>query len=99
MRLYRAVGPDELADISLFGRLFNPPGIDVKYFTLSEAEAVWYARQAVAAFGDPPYTIIETGIGINLTCVATVDQGISVIVLSSNELVGLVPRIVRSNVC
>lgn len=99
MRLYRAVGPAELADIRQFGRLFNPPGIDVRYFTLGEAEAVWYARQAVAAFGDPPYTIIDVRIGIVLTCVATVDQGVSVIVLSSNELVGLVPRIVRSNVC
>lgn len=99
MRLFRAVGPEELADIRLSHRLCNPPGIDVKYFTLSEAEAIWFAQQAVAAFGDPPYAIIEVRIEIDLTCVATVDRGISVIVLSSNELFGLVPRIVRLNIC
>lgn len=98
MKLYRAVGPDELADIRLFHRLRNPDGIDVKYFTLSEAEAVWYARQAVIAFGDPLYTIIAVEIGVDFTPVLFVDRGVSVVVLNSKGLVGLQPWVVRSNV-
>ena len=98
MKLYRAVGPDELADIRLFHRLRNPDGSEVKYFTLSEAEAVWYARQAVAAFGDPPYAIVAVEIGVDFTPVLFVDRGVSVVVLNSKGLVGLQPWVVRSNV-
>ncbi|GGY85912.1 hypothetical protein ACFFTM_16915 [Pseudoduganella plicata] len=80
MRLFRAVRPDELADIRLFHRLRNPNGIDVKYFTLSEAEAVWYARQAVAAFGDPPYAIVAVESGVDFTPMLFVDRGVRVVV-------------------
>ncbi|WEF35479.1 hypothetical protein [Pseudoduganella chitinolytica] len=98
MKLYRAVGPDELADLRLFHRLRNPDGILVKYFTLSEDEAVWYARQAVHAFGDPPYAIITLEIGVDLTSAAHVDRGIRVVVLGSERLAGLQPWVVRTQV-
>jgi hypothetical protein len=96
--LFRAIGPDELADIRLFHRLRNPDGLDVKYFTLSEEEAVWYARQAVAAFGDPPYAIVAVEIGVGFTPVLFVNRGVSVVVLDSKSLVRLLPWVARSNV-
>ncbi|AXA91684.1 hypothetical protein [Massilia sp. YMA4] len=98
MKLYRAVGPDELADLRLFHRLRNPDGVVVKYFTLSEDEAVWFARQACAAFGDPPYAIIRVEIGVDCIPVAHVDRGVSVVLLNSRQLAGLVPVVIRSHV-
>jgi hypothetical protein len=55
-------------------------GVEGKYFTTSGEAAASYARQAVRAFNDPPYTIVRTqvpesvllGPGIS----ATVDRGI-----------------------
>ncbi|WUR15001.1 hypothetical protein E7V67_007805 [[Empedobacter] haloabium] len=98
MKLYRAVGADELADLRLFHRLRNPDGIVVKYFTLSEDEAVWFARQASAAFGAPPYAIIRVEIGVDCIPVAHVDRGVSVVLLNSRQLAGLTPVVIRSNV-
>src|SRR5436309_3646246 len=57
--LYRAVGPAELADIQANGILRNLGSAEGKYFTTSAEAASSYAKQAVSAFGDPPYTLIQ----------------------------------------
>lgn len=96
--LFRAVAPGELADIRRLGCLRNPPGILVKYFALTETEAAWFARQAVAAFGDPPYAIIEVKSVVSYLPKISVDRGIRIVVLDDNDLAGLKPRIIRYNV-
>ncbi|GGC21965.1 hypothetical protein [Pseudoduganella buxea] len=96
--LFRAVGPDELADIRRLGYLRNPPGIVVKYFAVTRAQAIWFARQAVAAFGDPPYAIIQVETVVSYLPKISVDRGIRIVVLDDNDLAGLKPRIIRYNV-
>jgi len=95
--LYRAVKPAELADIQATGSFRTlAGGVEGKYFTTSAEAAASYARQAVRAFGDPPYTIVRTQVpesvllrpGIS----ATVDRGIPAYVLPDKVLSGLRPE-------
>lgn len=92
--LYRAVKPDELADILANNAFRNLGSAEGKYFTTTAAEAASYAKQAMAAFGDPPYTIIRTqapySTFLGLTPV-TVDRGITAWVIPNDRLPGLVP--------
>ncbi|WP_416391616.1 hypothetical protein NR756_02680 [Alloalcanivorax xenomutans] len=97
--VFRAVGPDELADIQKTGAFNNIPGLEGKYFTTSAESAASYAKQAVNAFGDQPYTIVTSKVprsvlkkpGIS----ATVDRGIPAYVLPKRDLSGMVPRVLN----
>lgn len=94
--LFRAVGPAELADIGATGALRNLGSAEGKYFTTSEAGASAYAKQAVKAFGDQPYTIIRTDVPNSIfkgLSPATVDRGIPAWVIPTDRLPGLVPRV------
>ncbi|OYU53316.1 MAG: hypothetical protein CFE27_00085 [Alphaproteobacteria bacterium PA1] len=67
-----------------------------KYFTTSAAEASAYAKQAVNAFGDQPYTIIRTDVPNSIfrgLSPAAVDRGIPAWVIPTDRLPGLVPHV------
>jgi RHS repeat-associated protein len=90
--LYRAVGPDELADIQETSRFINRGSAEGKYFTSSAADASDYARQAVRSFGDAPYTTVQTQIRrSDLPEVVSVDGGIPAYVVPNDRLPGLTP--------
>lgn len=94
--LYRAVGPDELADITATGAFRNLGSAEGKYFTTSAENASWYAKQAVAGFGDAPYTIVQTQVPNSVLgglSSATVDRGVPAWVLPNNRLPGLTPTV------
>ncbi|UOB60234.1 filamentous hemagglutinin N-terminal domain-containing protein [Burkholderia pyrrocinia] len=94
--LYRAVGPAELADIQATGTIRNLGSATGKYFTTSDAAASSYAKQAVTAFKDPPYTTITTQVPnsiLNGIEPVTVDRGIPAYVIPNDLLKGLVPSI------
>ncbi|MFD2256890.1 RHS repeat-associated core domain-containing protein [Luteolibacter algae] len=92
--LYRAVGPDELADISQTGQLINRGSAEGKYFTTSAEHASDYAQQAVRRFRDPPYTTIMTEVPTSsLPAPTSVDGGIPAFVIPNNALPGLQPTI------
>ncbi|CAN0640349.1 filamentous hemagglutinin N-terminal domain-containing protein [Burkholderia cepacia] len=97
--LYRAVGPAELADIQATGTIRNLGSATGKYFTTSDAAASSYAKQAVTAFKDPPYTTITTQVPnsiLNGIEPVTVDRGIPAYVIPNDLLKGLVPSIGNS---
>lgn len=97
VRVFRSVSPLELIDIRQTGRFMNLPGLEGKYFANTAVAAASFARQAVRAFGDPPYTIVSTmvlrkvlrlpGIGVQ------VDEGIQAYLLPNRFLSCLVPEI------
>lgn len=95
--LYRAVGPDELADIMSSGQFRSIPGLEGKYFTTSPQAASNYAQQAVRAFGDEPYTIVSTNAPTSVVnqpgISAIVDGGIPAYVIPNSSLPGLTPTI------
>ncbi len=94
--LYRAVGPAELADINSTGSLRNLGSAEGKYFTTSAADASAYAKQAVKAFGDAPYTTIRTEVPNTIfrgLSPATVDGGIPAWVIPDSRLPGLRPQV------
>lgn len=94
-RLYRAVLGDELSDIAERQAFRNPSGIESKYFSTSAEGAASYARQAAHAFGEGPFTIIETSIASNLITRqmrVTVDRGVSTVVLPTRLLPSLGAR-------
>jgi len=97
--IYRAVGPNELSDIRSTGAFNNVEGIETKYFTKSGEKASEYAKKAVSAFGDEPYTIVKAEISKNTLenpiFFAEVDGGIPAYVLPSNILVNLKPIILN----
>lgn len=99
--LYRAVGPAELANINKTGAFNNIAGIEGKYFTTSAADASAYAKQAVRAFGDAPYTTVRTQVPNSVfkgLSPATVDGGIPAWVLPTDRLKGLTPTVVDNSV-
>jgi RHS repeat-associated protein len=94
--LYRAIGPAELVDIQTTGVLRNLGSAEGKYFTTSAEAAASYAKQAVRAFGDPPYTIVRTTVPNKIfegLTSAPVDRGIQAWVIPSNRLPGLAPQV------
>jgi len=92
--LYRAVGPDELADIGKTGQLINRGSAEGKYFTTSAEHASDYAQQAVRGFRDPPYTTIRTQVPTSsLPSPTSVDGGIPAFVIPNNALPGLKPTV------
>ena len=62
LTLYRAVQPDELADIQRTGQFVNRGSAEGKYFSLTGEGTSAYAKQAVQAFDDPAYTLVTTQI-------------------------------------
>jgi hypothetical protein len=79
----------ELDDIAAHGVFRNPAGIEVKYFSTSPEGAASYARQAARAFGDGPFTLVESRIPSQLITPqmkATVDRGIQTIVVPTENL-------------
>lgn len=95
--LYRAVSPSELADIQKTGRLINRGSAEGKYFTNSAEHASEYAKQAVKAFGDQPYTTIKTKVPTSsLPSPTSVDRGIPAYVIPNKALKGLKPEILNS---
>ncbi len=94
--VYRAVGPDELADILNTGRFNSPYGLEGKYFTSSAESAGFYAQQAVRAFNDPPYTIVQSQLPRNVLNMpgiqATVDRGIPAWVIPNRHLPAMTPN-------
>lgn len=92
--LYRAVMPDELMDIKNTGQFINRGFAEGKYFTSSMDDAANYARQAVNAFDDPPYTIIKTQVPNNfLPTPVNVDGGIPAFVVPNSTLPSLTPTV------
>jgi len=92
--LYRAVQPGELADIQKTGQLINRGSAEGKYFTSSAEDAASYAKKAVTAFKDPPYTIIKTEVPTaSLPTPVSVDGGIPAYVIPSAALPGLTPQV------
>ena len=88
----------ELADIGATGALRNLGSAEGKYFTTSAAEASAYAKQAVKAFGDQPYTIIRTDVPNSIfkgLSPATVDRGIPAWVIPTDRLPELVPSVMN----
>jgi len=70
-----------------------------KYFTTSALGASSYAKQAVRAFGDEPYTLIKTVAPQSALAgleSATVDSGIVAWVIPDQLLIGLIPRVLSS---
>ena len=95
--VYRAVGPGELADIQKTGQLINRGSAEGKYFTSSAEHASDYAKQAVKAFGDQPYTTIKTKVPTSsLPSPVSVDGGIPAYVIPNNSLKGLTPEVLKS---
>lgn len=94
--LYRAVNPEELADIQATGQFINRGSAMGKYFSTSPQGVASYARQAVSALGDEPYAMVSTRISsgsITPIMRATVDGGISSVVVPNSMLSDLVPSI------
>ena len=79
------------------GKLINRGSAEGKYFTNSAEDASSYAKQAVKAFGDQPYTIIKTKVPTSsLPSPVSVDRGIPAYVLPNETLPGLKPEILNS---
>jgi hypothetical protein len=93
--LFRAVLPAEADSIAAnAGAFTNPVGIEVKYFSTTLEGAQSYASQASAAFGDGPFTIVQTAIptsAITPEMAVTVDRGIQTIVVATEDLSKLAP--------
>jgi hypothetical protein len=97
--LYRVVGDVELGIIRSTGGRIPPSlsGLEVKYFSATPEGASSYARQAVRAFGDPPYTLVETKIprsALPADVLHQVDGNVPAVVLPNTLLPKLSPAIV-----
>ena len=97
--LYRMVTVTELDDIRQSGAFQNPLGIENKYFALTAEGAASYAQQAHKAFGDGPFTMVETTMptrSITPNMRVTVDRGISTVIIPTPQLSELSPPQVLS---
>ncbi|HKQ71893.1 MAG TPA: RHS repeat-associated core domain-containing protein, partial [Polyangiaceae bacterium] len=94
--LYRGVMPAELESIGQTGRFINLGSAEGKYFSTTVEGVSSYARGAVKAFGDPPYTLVTTQIPTRLLTPqmgAVVDRGIQSFVIPDALLPGLTPTV------
>ncbi|MDF4005049.1 RHS repeat-associated core domain-containing protein [Luteibacter sp. PPL552] len=94
--LYRAVSPQELANIQETGRFVLAQGLESKYFASSSADVSKFAKMAVASFGDEAYTTVATEVPLsvlNSAERASVDGGIDAYILNESQLQGLKPII------
>ncbi len=88
VRLYRAVEPNELADIEQTRRLRVLPWQEVKYFSLTPEGAARYARMA-GTQGKGPFTLVRVSVRRQLLekfDILEVDQGIPTVVVSKEFL-------------
>ena len=68
--------------------------VEGKYFTSSPSAASSYAKEAVQAFGDPPYTTVSTPILTELLPTpVSVDGGIPAYVIPDTVLPSLKPTV------
>lgn len=97
--MYRAVRAEELEEIQRTNQFRNPEGIEVKYFVLTVEEAERYAKLAVQAFRDSPYSIVRTAVVAEILdregVAVTVDGGIRTYVLTSEMIEGLKPELLH----
>jgi hypothetical protein len=87
----------ELVDITQLGIFRNPAGIEVKYFSTTVEGAAWYTRAAYRAFGDGPFTIVETCLhtsAISAAMCVTVDGRIPTVTVST----ALLPHLRRPRI-
>lgn len=92
--LYRMVTAAELDDIRQLGAFRNPFGIENKYFAITAEGAASYAQQAHKAFGDGPFTMIETTTpthSITPDMRVAVDRGLSTVIVPTQQLSELSP--------
>jgi len=92
--LYRMVTAAELDDIRQWGAFRNPFSVENKYFAITAEGAASYAQQAHKAFGDGPFTMIETTIptrSITPDMRVTVDRGLATVIVSTQQLSELSP--------
>lgn len=97
--LWRAVKPEELEDIEKTGILQSVGPAESKYFSTTAEGAASYAKQAVAAFRDPPYTLVKTTVPRSLLRAeyfAEVDRGVPAVALPNSALEELIPEILNS---
>ena len=97
--LYRMVTAAELDDIRRSGAFRNPFGIENKYFAIAAEGATSYAQQAYKAFGDGPFTMVETTIptrSITPDMRVTVDRNIATVIVPTPKLSQLSPPHVLS---
>jgi hypothetical protein len=90
--LFRAVTNPELESIQNIGGFENPVGNEVKYFSTSLDGAQSYGSQATSAFGDGPYSVVQTSIPTSLITPemsVAVDGGIPTVVVPT----GLLPSL------
>ena len=95
--LWRAVQPNELADILKTGAFRNLGFAEGKYFSTTAEGAASYAKQAFYGLGDAPYTLVKTEVPNSLLGqfpISLVDRNVPAIVLPNSALPGLVPRVV-----
>jgi RHS repeat-associated protein len=97
--LFRAVQPAELAQIVKTGGFSNPPGIEVKYFSTTAEGAQKYGAQAAKAFGDGPYTVVQTSVpkvAMTPQMQVVVDRGIPAVTVPTKVLPQLSrPKVVK----
>jgi hypothetical protein len=74
-------------------------GLEGKYFTTSAQQAARYAREAVKAFGDAPYTMVQAHAPQSLLetpgMSATIEKGIQAYHIPNQALPGLRPEILN----
>lgn len=97
--LFRAVSPAELSDIQSTGTFNDPTGNGIKYFSTTPEGAASYAQQAANAFGDGPFTTVQTSIPNSLITPdmvppTGVDGGIPTVVVPVNLFPSLAPPVV-----
>jgi hypothetical protein len=77
----------------------SPYGLEGKYFITSTQQAARYAREAVTAFGDAPYTIVQAHAPQSLLetpgMSATIEKGIQAYHIPNQALPGLRPEILN----
>ncbi len=88
--LFRAVMNGELESIEASGTFSNPYGFENKYFSTTLDGAQSYATQAANAFGDGPFSLVQTSFPKSMIIpdmVTSVDAGgIPTVVIPTNSL-------------
>ena len=90
--LFRAVSAAELKSIRSLNAFANPAGTEVKYFSTTLKGAESYASQATSAFGEGPFTFVQTSLPTSLVTPemsVVVDRGVPTIVVPTALLQSL----------
>lgn len=97
--LFRVVQPPELSDIQGSGTFRDPLSVGIKYFSRTPEGAASYAKQAFNAFGDGPFTTVQTSIPNSLIVPDMVpehgvDGGIPTVVVPASLFSSLAPPVI-----